>query len=171
LVEVDSSNLGFAHLRWGWELLQHAIGNEALIDAAEGIHESLQNALGLHYDLRKLLQGTPTAELLCIVDHYHVKQRASEYSARRAAYDLKKLRGKMIVQRIEKTHRYQSLPKGLRAMAALVLLRNKAIKPLLAAAQQLRPSRGPHKPQALDAHYETIPTAMQGVFQELGLAA
>jgi hypothetical protein len=45
-------------------LLQHAIGNEALIDAAEGIYESLQNALGLHYDLRKLLQGTPTAELL-----------------------------------------------------------------------------------------------------------
>ena len=99
------------------------------------------------------------------------KQRASEYSARRAAYDLKKLRGKMIVQRIQKTHRYQSLPNGLRAMAALVLLRNKAIKPLLAAAQQLRPSRGPHKPQALDAHYETIRTAMQGVFQELGLAA
>jgi len=99
------------------------------------------------------------------------KQRASEYSARRPAYDLKKLRGKMIVQRIQKTHRYQSLPNGLRAMAALVLLRNKAIKPLLAAAQQLRPSRGPHKPQALDAHYETIRTAMQGVFQELGLAA
>ena len=84
-------------------------------------------------------------------------QSESEYGPRRAAYDLKKLRGKMIVQRIEKTHRYQSLPKGLRAMAALVLLRNKAIQPLLAAAQQLRPSRGPHKPQALDAHYETIP--------------
>ena len=99
------------------------------------------------------------------------KQSASEYSARRAAYDRKKLRGKNMVRRIGKTRRYESLPKELRAMAALVVLRNKAIKPLLAAAQQLRPSRGPHKPQALDAHYETIRTAMQGVFQELGLAA
>ena len=99
------------------------------------------------------------------------KQSASEYSARRAAYDLKKLRGKKIVRRIGKTRRYQSLPKGLRAMAALVVLRNKAIKPLLAAAQELRPSRGPQNPRALDAHYETIRSGMQGVFQELGLAA
>jgi len=99
------------------------------------------------------------------------KQRASEYSARRAAYDLKKLRGKNIVRRIGKTHRYESLPKGLRAMAALLVLRNKAIKPLLAAAQQLRPSRGAQNPRVLDGHYDTIRNAMQGVFQELGLAA
>ena len=33
------------------------------------------------------------------------QQRASEYSARRAAYDLKKLRGKNIVRRIRETHR------------------------------------------------------------------
>jgi len=50
------------------------------------------------------------------------KQSASEYGARRAGYDLKKLRGKQIVQRIGKTHRYESLPKGLKAMAALVVL-------------------------------------------------
>ena len=63
------------------------------------------------------------------------------------------------------------MPKGLRAMAALVVLRNKAIQPLLAAAQGQRPSRGAQNPRALDAHYEAIRTAMQGVFQELGLAA
>jgi tetratricopeptide (TPR) repeat protein len=99
------------------------------------------------------------------------KQRASEYSARRAASDLKKLRGKNIVRRIEKTHRYEALPKGLRAMAALVVLRDKAIKPLLAAAQQLRPSHGAQNPRMLDTHYETIRSAMQGVFREPELAA
>src|SRR6266568_2120252 len=56
-------------------------------------------------------------------------------------------------------------------MAALVALRNQAIKPLLAAAQELRPSRGAHNPSALDTHYDTIRTAMRGVFQELRLAA
>ena len=75
------------------------------------------------------------------------------------------------MRRIGKTRRYESLPKGLRAMAALVVLRNKAIKPLLAAALQVRPSRGAQNPRALDAHYETIRSAMLGVFQELGLAA
>jgi len=99
------------------------------------------------------------------------RQSESEYGARRAAYDLKKLRGKKIVQRIGKTRRYQSIPSGLRAIAALVVLRNKAIKPLLAAAQELRPSRGAQNPRKLDSHYDTIRTAMRGVFHELGLAA
>ena len=99
------------------------------------------------------------------------KQSESQYGPRRAAYDLKKLRGKKIVQRIGKTHRYAAIPKGLRAMTALVVLRNKAIKPLLAAAQELRPSRGAQNASAIDTHYDTIRMAMQGVFQELGLAA
>jgi len=56
-------------------------------------------------------------------------------------------------------------------MTALVVLRNKAIKDLLAAAQDLRPSRGAQNPRALDTYYDTIRTAMRGLFQELGLAA
>jgi hypothetical protein len=99
------------------------------------------------------------------------KQSESEYGPRRAAYDLKKLRGKNIVRRVGRTRRYESLPKGLRAMAALVVLRNKASKPLLAAAQGLLPSRGAQNPSTLDMHYDTIRMAMRGVFQELGLAA
>jgi hypothetical protein len=56
-------------------------------------------------------------------------------------------------------------------MTALVVLRNKAIKPLLAGTQEQRPSRGAQNPTALDMHYDTIRMAMRGVFQELGLAA
>jgi hypothetical protein len=99
------------------------------------------------------------------------KHSQSQYGPRRAAYDLKKLRGKQIVRRIGHTRRYQPIPTGLRAMTALVVLRNKAIKPLLAAAQQLRPTRGAHNPRAIDAHYDAIRLAMQGVFNELGIAA
>jgi len=95
-----------------------------------------------------------------------------EQNSRPAFYNgLKKLRGKKIVRRIGRTRRSESLPKGLRAMAALVLLRDQAIKPILAVAQELRPSRGAQYPQPLDAHYDTIRTAMRGVFQELGLTA
>ena len=94
-----------------------------------------------------------------------------QYNLRHAAYDLKKLRGKHIVQRIGRTCRYETLPTGLRAMTALIVLRNKAIKPLLAAARPLRPARGPHNPKPIDAHYQTIQGAMRGVFHELGLAA
>jgi hypothetical protein len=95
----------------------------------------------------------------------------AEYGPTRAAYDLKKLRGKQIVRRIDQTRRYQAVPTGLKAITALLVLRNKAIKPLLAAAQELRPKRGAQNPKPLDTHYEAIRTAMRGVFHELGLAA
>ena len=55
------------------------------------------------------------------------------------------------------------MPKGLRAIIALVVLRNKAIQPLLAAAQDLRPLRGAQNPSALDTHCDTIRTAMRGI--------
>ena len=45
---------------------------------------------------------------------------------------------------------------SLRAMTALLVLRDKAIKPLLAAAQPLRPTRGAHNPKPIDLHYDAI---------------
>ena len=100
-----------------------------------------------------------------------VGERCARYGTRHAAYDLKKLRGKHIVCRIAHTRRYQPLVNGLRAMTALIVLRDKAIKPLLAAALPLRPARGAHNPRPIDSHYHVLRSAMQGVFHELGIAA
>jgi len=100
-----------------------------------------------------------------------VRQRCASYGPRHAAYDLKKLRGKRIVCRIGYTRRYETLASGLRAITALLLLRNKAIKPLLAAARALHPTRGALNPKPIDAHYHALRFAMQGVFHELGIAA
>ena len=99
------------------------------------------------------------------------QQDESQYGPRRASYDLKKLRGKQIVSRIGKTSRYQTIPQGARAMAALIVLRDRAIKPLLAAAVHDRRTRRPHNPTPLDIHYQTIRESMRGVFNELGIAA
>jgi hypothetical protein len=56
-------------------------------------------------------------------------------------------------------------------MTALIVPGNKAINPLLAAAQELRPSRQAQNPRVIDNHYDDIRLAMKGVFQELGIAA
>ena len=98
-------------------------------------------------------------------------QSALQDGPRHAAYDLKKLRGKQIVRRIGHTRRYEPLASGLRAITALIVLRNKAIRPLLAAARHLHPSRGELNPKPIDAHYHAVRFAMQGVFHELGIAA
>ena len=100
-----------------------------------------------------------------------VRQRCTPYGPRHAAYDLKKLRGKHIVCRVGHTRRYTSLASGLRAITALVVLRDKAIKPLLAAARPLHPTRGGLNPKPIDAHYHALRFAMQGIFHELGIAA
>ena len=98
-------------------------------------------------------------------------QSPSAYGPRQAAYDLKKLRGKQIVRRIGSTRRYEPVPSGLRAITALLVLRDKAIKPLLAAALELTPTDGGQHPRAIDRHCQDLRLAMQGVFHELGIAA
>jgi hypothetical protein len=98
-------------------------------------------------------------------------QPESAYGPRQAGYDLKKLRGKYMVQRLGRTRRYEPLPQGLKALTALVVLRHKVIKPLLAAATEIRPARGAQNPTRIDQFYETLRTGTRGLFRELGLAA
>jgi hypothetical protein len=56
-------------------------------------------------------------------------------------------------------------------MVALRVLRTKVIKPLLAAAQGCRPSRGAQNPTPIDYHYEIMRTSMRALFEQLALAA
>jgi hypothetical protein len=96
----------------------------------------------------------------------------AEYGPRRATYDLKKLRAKQLVRKIERTRRYEATANGARALTALVVLRDKVIQPLLAAACQPR-HRGPpaSKLTVVDQHYHTLRSTMTQLFEELGIAA
>lgn len=93
------------------------------------------------------------------------------YSPRHAAYDIKKLRGKGWIQKIPKSRRYMATPQGLRAMAALFVLRDKIIKPLLANGGRLRRGRKPMKRDPMEVHYEAVQREMKTLFVALGLAA
>jgi hypothetical protein len=53
----------------------------------------------------------------------------------------------------------------------LTVLRDKIIKPLLAAAEHAVPTQGAQNPTALDRHYEALRVGMHDVFRELGVAA
>jgi hypothetical protein len=98
-------------------------------------------------------------------------QPETEYGVRRAAYDIKKLRAKAMVRKIGKSRRYEPVPEGLRALTALRILRDKIIKPLLAATSQPPPSSQPANPTSIDHHYETLRATMRDLFTELGVAA
>ena len=82
------------------------------------------------------------------------------YQPLQAANDLKKLRGK----------EFATTPKGIRATAALAVLRDKIIKPLLAAS--CAPTLSPEANGIpLDQHYENVRCGMRGLFGTLGIAA
>jgi len=93
------------------------------------------------------------------------------YRPRQAAYDLRKLRAKNLVAKIEGTRRYELLPEGLSALTALDLLYNKVINPLLAAASTC-PAASPRQPRTgLDTHYANILSEMHGLLHTIALAA
>ena len=67
------------------------------------------------------------------------------YTTRRAAYDLRKLRGKQLIDKPGRTRRYHVPPDGARTIAALLTLRDHVIAPILAGVRS--PLRG-RKPRS-----------------------
>jgi hypothetical protein len=80
-----------------------------------------------------------TASDLARQVHFMSGQPESEYGARRVAYDIWKLRVKGMVSEIGKSRRYEAVPESIRTLTALLLLREKIIRPLLAASGQPEP--------------------------------
>lgn len=96
---------------------------------------------------------------------------AESYNSRQAAYDLRKLRGKKFIEKVDRTRRYRATPEGLRSMMALHVLLEKVVKPLLAGAGKRRRGRKPGNRGVLDQHYETIQIQMQRLFKFVGIAS
>ena len=93
------------------------------------------------------------------------------YAARKAAYDLHKLRGKSLVERIGNTRRYRVRRPGIRTLAALLILREQVIKPVLAGVCRPKRGRPPKDLHPLDAHYQKLQCEMLATLQTLKLAA
>jgi hypothetical protein len=120
--------------------------------------------------------------LACSPDGFTVKQFAAtagpmlacsapNYGVRQAAYDLKKLRGKNLLTRVAKSQRYRIPAEAIRTIAALVILREKVLRPILAGVAKINRPRKPNNPSLIDEHYETIRQNMFTLFEDLGIAA
>lgn len=94
----------------------------------------------------------------------------TQYAARQAAYDLKKLRAKQLVQKITRTRRYLPTDVGLSAMTALIVLHEKVIAPVLAGAGQAKPGPKPTTTDPLDELYRSIQRIFRQLFLQLGFA-
>ena len=70
------------------------------------------------------------------VDPFHDRLAESEYGPRRAAYDIKKLRAKGMVRKIEKSRRYEPVPDRLRSADPPLVLRREDSPAISAASGQ-----------------------------------
>lgn len=92
------------------------------------------------------------------------------YKPRYASYGLKKLRGKNWVCSIGKSHRYQVISDSLREMTALLVLREKVVKPVLAGAKQAIPPFELSRTTTLDTLYRTLQEDLLNLFQVIGIS-
>jgi len=95
----------------------------------------------------------------------------ASYGPRKAAYDLQKLRGKLLVERIDKTRRYRVRRPAIRTLAALLILREQVIKPVLAGVYRPKRGRPPKILHPLDEHYQKLQCEMLATFRTLKIAA
>ena len=95
----------------------------------------------------------------------------TRYANSHASYDLRKLRGKTLVRRVPKSFRYQAPASALRTMTAVLVLRDKVLKPLLANAGKRSTARKPKGYSKIDAQYDRLQVEMQRLFSLLGIAA
>jgi hypothetical protein len=98
-------------------------------------------------------------------------QTDRDYTTRQAAYDLKKLRGKHLVVKPDRSRRYHAPPQALRAITALLVLREQVIGPILAGVRVPKRGRKPATWTRTDQHYECLRLGMKALLDDLGIAA
>jgi len=96
---------------------------------------------------------------------------STTYTPWQAAYDLRKLRGKGFVLKVPRSHRYSCSPSGLQAMAALLVITDKVVRPLLAGVGKRRPPCPTRPENPVDLHHWKLQQEMRNLFDTLGIAA
>lgn len=114
-----------------------------------------------------------TAEELAAQTQRHRPRLRRKYGVRQAAYDLRKLRAKGLVQRIAKTRRYRVRKPAINILAGWFVLREKVIKPVLAGVCPPRRGRPRKSPplSVLEPHYQTLQRQMHETLAHLKVAA
>jgi hypothetical protein len=93
------------------------------------------------------------------------------YTIRQSAYDLRKMRGKNLAVKPGRSRRYHIPPEAARTIAALLVLRDHVIAPIIAGVRSPRMGRKPAHWTAVDRDYEQLRVGMQTLFGHLGITA
>jgi hypothetical protein len=130
--------------------------------------QRMRDALSAVLALAPAPRGFTVGELAAKV-HAITGTSDDEYTIRQATYDLRKLRGKQLVDRPGRSRRYHVPPVAARTIAALLTLRDQIVAPILAGIRSPRMGRKPKAWNRIDRDYEQIRIHMKTLFDDLAL--
>lgn len=99
------------------------------------------------------------------------KKQAKGYTPAKAAYDIRKLRGKALVVKIEKSRKYKTTKKGMQTIIAVLVLTQKTIPTILSSINKNAISDNPEEMQNIDKIYINIRNEIKEIQQQYGLKA
>lgn len=109
-------------------------------------------------------EGFRQAELREIVS----PSLSTAYRPTQAGYDLRKLRGKGLVERVPGRHRYRATHEGIRVAAFLLKLRDGLLEPILGNRRMNKMARSIREP---DRTYRAIALELEHLCEHLGVRA
>jgi hypothetical protein len=130
--------------------------------------QRMRDALSAVLALAPAPRGFTVGELAAKV-HAMTGTSDADYTVRQAGYDLRKLRGKQLVDKPGRTRRYTVPPLAARTIAALLTLRDQVIAPILAGIRSPKMGRKPAHWTPVHRHYERIRIDMQTLFNDLAI--
>jgi hypothetical protein len=104
-----------------------------------------------------------------LTNKIHKMAGHTDYTTRRAAYDLRKLRGKQLVDKPGRGRRYHVPPQAARTITALLTLRDHLTAPTLAGIHNHGRGPEPTNPTPIDHHYAQLRTDIHTLLDHLGI--
>jgi hypothetical protein len=97
------------------------------------------------------------------------KKQAKDYTPAKAAYDIRKLRGKELVEKIGKSRKYKTTKKGMETIIAVLVLTQKTIPTILSSINKDVISDNPEEMQNIDKIYMNIRNEIKDIHQIYGM--
>ncbi len=99
------------------------------------------------------------------------KKQAKDYRPAKAAYDIRKLRGKGLVVKIEKSRKYKTTKKGIETIIAVLAITQKTIPTILSSINKNVISDNPDEMQNIDKIYINIRNEIKEIHKQYGIKA
>jgi hypothetical protein len=97
------------------------------------------------------------------------KKQATNYTPAKAAYDIRKLRGKGLVEKIGKSRKYKTTKKGMDTIIAILSLTQKTMPTIFSAINKNTMSDAPEEMQNLDKLFLNIRRDIIEIHQIYGM--